>query len=133
MHGIINAPIKKNPWIFKIKLDDIECEVEVKLKMHDWLGKISTTVTVDGEEETPPNIKKLWDILAKVYDFYDETAGKIDETKVIYGEGILKNNDSVWQLYGLFPMSMNFGDLDYSSSSICDIEITWMYKKLERI
>lgn len=38
-----------------------------------------------------------------------------------------------WKLIGLWPHSINFGELCYSSSTEVEIEVTWRYKVAEHI
>ena len=35
-----------------------------------------------------------------------------------------------WEFQGAWPMSINFGELDYSSSGVVDMEIQWRYDNL---
>lgn len=52
-------------------------------------------------------------------------------------EGVLTLYDGcgmaleTWTMKGIFPISINFGDLDFSSSEECTIEVTLVYQKVQ--
>jgi len=44
------------------------------------------------------------------------------------GTAIIQSNDESWRFEGLYPLHINFGDLDYSTSDEVFIEVKWKYK-----
>lgn len=74
--------------------------------------------------------------LASVYDFTDPINLFQSSTKKSYaGRGILTLFDGcgteleAWTLSNMFPTAVNWGDLDYSSSDICEIVVTMRYSE----
>lgn len=76
--------------------------------------------------------------LASVYDFTDpvnlEMGSSIDEYG---GTGVLVLYDGCgtalesWELGNMWPQAVNFGDLDYSNSEPCEIELTLRYTQVK--
>jgi hypothetical protein len=97
-----------------------------------------TSFFYNGSKETPEDIKLLFDIMAKVYLlgsdlFEDFNKEKLEEISSKLGKGTLIEKDNsiqkIWEFEGLWPHSVNFGDLCYSSSEEVEVEITWRFQK----
>lgn len=83
--------------------------------------------------------KPLWEIVAKMYNFF---APKIAEGVLLeevaknnkdqLAEGIFTNGNEEFLIKGLYLKSVNFGQLDYSCSEVCELELTWGFFELER-
>ena len=117
-------------------------ETEINfLNAKGWIpGKASwETITVtyydvakgDGSDN-------LWNWLASVYNFGKEKPSNQGSTRKNYaGKGILTLYDGCgkgveeWTMEDLWPQAINFGDLDYSSSEECSIELTLRYSKVQ--
>lgn len=76
--------------------------------------------------------------LASVYDFTNDTCRWMNAKRQDYaGSGILRLLDGCgnimeqWILNDMWPTSIKFGDLDYSSSEVCEIALTLRYSKVE--
>lgn len=87
-----------------------------------------------------PGLKPLWDWLASIYNFTDPVGLHQASTRRSYaGKGILRLFDGCgkeiekWELGGLWPQAMNFGELDYSSSEEVTVELTLRYSDVEYI
>jgi hypothetical protein len=81
----------------------------------------------------------LWPVLSKLYlfghDLFESfSLEKLAGVKEHSGTGVLKQFDGkgveakVWNLTELWPRSVNFGELCYSSSSDLDVEVVWHYR-----
>lgn len=102
-----------------------------------------TTFHID--DTTDPNmeiIKPIMGLLAQFYDFgakyfaNGKVSGEDVAAKLTHqlGEIYLGNTDKSTYSYhytGVWPHSVNFGELCYSSDPSFDLEITWKYKKCE--
>lgn len=88
----------------------------------------------------------LFGWLATTYNFTDSVGlhqstlrgPNYDQASGGYGcDGSLKLYDGCgtaleeWRLHGMWPQSINFGELDYSSSEECTIEVTTRYDSAE--
>lgn len=76
----------------------------------------------------------LWEWLASVYDFTKPGTLYQTTTRNGYaGVGVLDMYDGcgksleTWTLGDMWPQAINFGELDYSSSEECTIEVTLRY------
>jgi hypothetical protein len=76
----------------------------------------------------------LWNWLASVYDYTNPATLYHSSTREGYGGvGDLTMYDGcgaaleTWTLGDLWPQAVNFGELDYSSSEECTIEVTLRY------
>lgn len=99
------------------------------------LETFTITYVIDSKESEP-----FWPVLQSFYSNLDEkidTASKEWLSKL--GAGTLKLWDGAgtlletWELEGLYPFSVNFGELDHSDSDYSTIEITWRYSKANYI
>lgn len=100
-----------------------------------WIpGKASwETITVTYIDVAHEDMLPLWNWLATVYDFTDPINLR-QGTRIDWdATGILNMYDGCgtllerWELKHLWPQSINFGDLDYSSSDTANIELTLRY------
>lgn len=96
------------------------------------------SINVTYYDTDAKEMKPLWDWLASVYNFTDSEGIHQASTKRTYaGRGVLKlfdgcgNTMEVWELYDLWPTNINFGELDYSSSDVAEIELTLRYSRVE--
>lgn len=100
-----------------------------------WIpGKAAwETITVTYLDVANAEMQSLWNWLATVYDFTDPINLHMGERRDWGGIGVLNMYDGCgvlieqWQMQKMFPTSINFGDLDYSSSDIATIELTLRY------
>lgn len=111
-------------------------ETEINhLNAKAWIpGKASwETITVNYVDTATSQMQPIWNWLATIYNFTDPVNLQMgvkrdwDATGTLYlydGCGTLLEG---WQLQHMFPTAINFGELDYSSSDICDIELTLRY------
>lgn len=106
----------------------------------DWIpgkGKWET-ISVTYYDTNSRKMKPLWDWLASVYNFTDTIGLHQASTRQSYaGTGIIRLFDGcgktmeTWKLYNIWPTTMNFGELDYTSSETVDIELTLRYSAVE--
>ena len=115
-------------------------ETEINhLNAKTWIpGKASwETITVNYYDVAHEEMAMLYNWLATVYDFTDPIALTQAEKRDWDATGVLNMYDgcgtllSAWQLQHMFPTSINFGDLDYSSSDVCEIELTLRYSDVK--
>jgi hypothetical protein len=106
-----------------------------------------TSFWFDGVSENDPTMTKLMALLAEFYKFGSETFQKLQtepyqmepEISKMLGTGKVTMYDGVgevletWTFYQMWPHSVNFGDLCYSSDPSFDIEITWRFKECDHI
>lgn len=111
-------------------------ETEINhLNAKTWIpGKASwETITVTYLDVAHDEMRSLWNWLATVYDFTDPINLSQGNKRDWDATGVLTMYDGcgvileAWQLQHMFPTSINFGDLDYSSSDIATIELTLRY------
>ena len=93
------------------------------------------TITVTYYDIGGKNVN-LWSWLASVYDFTKDGDKMSSTPKGYAGQGTLTLLDGFggdveeWQLDNMWPSAANFGDLDYSSSEECTVELTLRYSKV---
>jgi hypothetical protein len=82
--------------------------------------------------------ENLFGWLASVYDFTDNVGLKQSSVRRCYGgEGILTMYDGCgnpleeWRMKDCWPQAINFGELDYSQSEECTIEVTLRYSNVK--
>jgi len=112
-------------------------ETEVNfLNAKTWIpGKAAwETITVTYIDVATLDSKPLFDWLASVYDFTDILGLKMGSSRQDYAaRAVIKMWDGCgaaiesWELKDVWPTSINFGDLDYSSSDEATIELTLRY------
>lgn len=122
-------------------------ETEVNfLNAKGWIpGKASwETITVtyydvagNGDVDNA-GIANLWGWLASIYDFSDKTQSNMGGNRKAYaGKGVLTLYDGCgkgveeWTMEDMWPQAINFGELDYSSSEECTIELTLRYSRVQ--
>lgn len=108
------------------------------------------TSIFDEGVEPSPIFADIYKLLGKFYDFgaylfkTDNPSEELEKIKDSLGTGkvVVYSLKGVpleeWTFTGMWPHSVNFGDLCYSSSSEIEIQITWRYKgcsvtKLEEV
>ena len=123
-------------------------ETEINfLNSKGWLpGKAAwETITVTyydvggkGDEVDSEGIANLWGWLATIYNFSKGTKSEQGANRKNYaGKGVLTLYDGCgkgieeWTLEDMWPQAINFGELDYSSSEECTIELTLRYSKVQ--
>lgn len=81
---------------------------------------------------------ELWSWLASVYNFIDNLALSQSSVRRCYGgTGICTMYDGCgneleeWRLFDCWPTSVNFGELDYSSSEEATIEVQLRYSNVK--
>lgn len=92
------------------------------------------TVTYYDIANTGTDNIGLWNWLAQVYDFTKPAQLKQNALRKGYaGIGVCTMYDGcgnaleIWTLGDAWPTAVNFGELDYSSSEECTIEVTLRY------
>lgn len=82
--------------------------------------------------------EELWNWLASVYNFLDNVALTQSSRRNCYGgTGICTLYDGCggeleeWRLFDCWPTSVNFGELDYSSSEEATIEVQLRYSNVK--
>ena len=111
---------------------DIE-ETEINfLNAKTWVpGKASwQTITVSYNDVAHEEMRSLYNWLATIYDFTDPVKLPMGNKRDWDATGVLNMYDGCgmlleqWQLHHLWPTSIDFGDLDYQSSDISEIQLT---------
>lgn len=104
-----------------------------------WVpGKASwETISVTYIDVAYATAAPLYNWLASIYDFTDPVKLHMaTKPSDFAGTGILKMYDGcgtvleTWTLQYMFPTAVNFGELDYSSSEICEIQLTLRYSNV---
>lgn len=91
------------------------------------------TINVTYIDVAHEEMRGLWNWLATVYDFTDPVKLKNADKRDWSATGVLNMYDGCgillesWHLFHVWPTSVNFGDLDYSSSDVSTIELTLRY------
>jgi hypothetical protein len=115
-------------------------ETEINhLNAKTWIpGKASwESITVTYLDVAHQEMRTLWNWLATVYDFTDPVNLRQGEKRDWDATGILSLYDGcgslleIWNLQRLWPTSINFGDLEYSSSDIATIELSLRYSDVK--
>jgi hypothetical protein len=116
-------------------------EIEINfLNAKTWIpGKASwETITVTYYDVNATENTELLSWLASVYDFTDPTCLHMNSKRQDYaGQGILHILDGCgnimeqWVLDDMWPTSINFGDLSYDTSEVCEIELTLRYSQVQ--
>lgn len=115
-------------------------ETEINhLNAKTWIpGKGSwETITVTYMDVAHDEMRSLWNWLATIYDFTDPVSLRQGERRDWDSTGVLNMYDGCgtllegWQLQRMFPTSIQFGDVDYSSSDIATIELTLRYSDVK--
>jgi hypothetical protein len=108
-------------------------ETEINhLNAKTWIpGKASwETIAVTYLDVAHSEMRTLWNWLATVYDFTDPVNLHQGNKRNWDATGVLNMFDGCgtllegWEMQHMFPTSINFGDVDYSSSDIATIELT---------
>ena len=126
---------------------DIE-ELEINfLNQASWLpGKARwqplTITYIDNNQEGNDGLQGLWNLIATVYDFNGGGSGN-SSTEFHQSEkagwdstGILMMLDGcgtimeTWELGSLWPQSVDWGGLDYSTSEEATIDVTFRYSEV---
>lgn len=102
-----------------------------------WNPLITVLKDTGEENNLSPEILNFYRICAKFYDygadiFKDSSPHeRFSDIQQMLGTGTLTTMDglSIWNFEGLWPHSINFGDLCYSSDTTIEIEVTWRFQK----
>ena len=126
---------KSGPLKLAVRIGEPPHQIEKDGKTF-WSPLVTIIHCPDGHENDPRHaemIKPLWDALSYFYGFGAELFASGEPEKNLYkigsamGSGTL-SGDKTWEFTGIFPMSVNFGDLCYSTTSDMDLEVTWRYQ-----
>lgn len=125
--------------------------INIQFPNHHFIGQV-TLITESFENglittfpainECEERSQSLMNIFAEFYQFGadyfekgkvsgDDVAAKL---RMQLGEIWLGNRAKShfgWHFIGVWPHSINFGELCFSSDPTVDIEVTWKYKKIE--
>jgi hypothetical protein len=111
-----------------IKYKDKNCSVKGTLVENIVLGRNELVLTWEDSPaqelcETLESINKtsLYEIIRVFYDFSDEGKHK---SCPVHG-AIIEQYPNVYN--DAFPTSISFGELDFNSSGVVTVEITWRY------
>lgn len=115
-------------------------ETEINhLNAKTWIpGKASwETITVSYMDVANDEMRTLWNWLATMYDFTDPVQLSQGEKRDWNATGILNMYDGCgtllegWELQHMWPTSINFGEVDYSTSDIATIELTLRFSDVK--
>jgi hypothetical protein len=134
-HSVVDRHVKINarPSLHIVEKENIDGSFRIEKQA--WAPFTTTFYTVDGD------LQNLFQVLASFYDFgadlfkNADPSEELDKIASKLGIGTLKmfgpTGDLLdeWSLSGLWPHSVNFGDLCYSSSADIEVEVTWRFKK----
>jgi len=104
-----------------------------------WIPGKATweTITVQYYDVASIDNRGLWRWLASVYDFTDPINLKMGSSSNQYaGEAVIKMFDGCgtplenWILQDCWPTTINWGELDYTNSEECNIELTLRYSQV---
>lgn len=146
--NICGNPDKRVPTAFvkvagrpKINMDELELNF---LHGKTWKpGKATfepiTVSYIDAVQTSNADLTRhLYDWIASVYEFNDHVQQRMGEKRHDFSAtGILKILDGCgkvmerWILGGMWPVSVNFGDLDYASSDVLSIELSLRYDRIK--
>lgn len=120
----------------KIQVDETEIN---HLNAITWIpGKAKwQTIEVTYYDVAHEEMASLWNWLATVYDFTDPVNLRQGERRDWNAVGVLTMYDGCgvmlegWQLERVFPTDIDFGDVDYSQSEICEIKLTLRYSDVK--
>lgn len=94
-------------------------------------------VTITYNDVATDDNIELFSWLATVYDFVDDTCRHQNARRSDYSGNMFLylldgcgNMLETWYMGDAWPTSVKFGDLDYASSDICDIELSVRYSKV---
>lgn len=85
-------------------------------------------------------LENLWGWLAAVYDFTGNFPDSLNQASTLAGysgDGNLTLYDGCgnaleqWTMFGMWPTTVNFGELDMSSPDTVDIEMTFRYAAVQ--
>ncbi len=130
-----NVTFRRKPrYSIELQLDQIQLpETTCKITI-DHEAKVITTIFYNSPNE---EFKELWALLSKWYQFEQQQE---PPTESLLGSGKLRryefcgSDQYLSELYlvsGIWPTSVNFGDLDHSSSDLATVEVMWRYHTLE--
>lgn len=115
-------------------------ETEINfLNAKTWIpGKASwQTMTVTYLDVATADQAPLFSWLASVYNFTNPVTLQMGSARSDYtATAILNMYDGcgqlleTWQMTDVWPTGINFGEVDYSSSDICEIELTLRYSNV---
>lgn len=112
--------------------------------LNGW-APLLTVFHSDGiSDDFEPHMTQLFTLLAKFYDFGGKLfedlksawPGEMEEkVSKMLGEIRLTNtkDGTIWLFKQVWPHSVNFGDLCYSSDPSVDVEVTWRFKECQQL
>jgi hypothetical protein len=115
-------------------------EIEINhLNAKTWIPGKGTWQTINVTYYDVANIQQraLWNWMATIYDFTDPVNLKQGERVNWSATGALNMYDGCgtllegWELQHMFPTSIEFGELDYESSEISEIQLTLRYSNVK--
>ena len=105
-----------------------------------WETITVTYYDVSGVGDEGGDMSDVYSWIASVYDFTDPVALKQSSKKSSYsGTGLLTlydgcgNSMETWTMKHMWPQAINFGELDYSSSDECNVELTLRYAEVKYV
>jgi hypothetical protein len=94
-----------------------------------------TTSFEHFEGSTPDPLTPLYTYFQQCYDFSSTALAARPPSPRITLNLTLVDHDGFglesWKMLNAFPVSINFGELDYSSSDLVTVEVEWRYNKVE--
>lgn len=115
----------------------LEVKLLADLPTEPFMDPVTTVIrTPDASKPLERPFGDLYDVLAPFWAPIGARtpAEQVAHTKTLRGTLTITRNDGVtaprtWTLEDAFPIEINFGYLDYSSSTDSDIEITWRHSQ----
>ncbi len=103
-----------------------------------WETIAVTYYDVAAGQSGASDMSVVYSWIASVYNFTDPIRLQQSSTAAGYsGIGVLNLYDGCgtgieqWQLGNMWPQAINFGELDYSSSEECTVEVTLRYSQVK--
>lgn len=115
-------------------------ETEINhLNAKTWIpGKASwNTITVTYLDVAHDEMRSLWNWLATIYDFTDPVNLHMGEKRDWDATGLLNMYDGCgtliegWEMQHLWPTTIDFGEVDYSTSDIATISLTLRFSDVK--
>ena len=120
-----------------LEIEEIELNY---LNAKAWIpGKASwQTMTVTYIDVATSDVAPLYNWLASVYNFTDPIKLQQGSIRSDYNAvAILQMWDGcgslieTWEMDDVWPTAIDFGDVDYASSDLCEIELTLRYSQVK--
>lgn len=123
----VNVAARPNLSIEETQIDHLNARTWIPAKAY-W-----ETITVTYLDVAHIEMRPLWNWMATLYDFTDPVNLKQGERRDWAATGVVSMFDAcgtlleTWEMRNMFPTSINFGTLDYTSPDISTIEMTLRY------